>query len=256
MTFGERIKGIYEACGPDHLLPFIGASYEDGDSTAFRAAVIGLNAYVTDGDWPKDRTHLRGWYPAWWRDAGRGKKQRRYFNVAFREADRLAAQLTASELFGGLEHDRDPASKTGLYGTNAVKVFLGQKYKKSSGLEALLPDYALSWHHELEAMAEYGVLPHLLIVLGSQIWGTIWRSLHPSHGLVSDHFKIAAYKTCGGKDDPCYHHANRIVLSVKERPHTIILVRLTHPAAQDDRRGKWLLAQPNFRILAGLPSAG
>lgn len=30
-------------------------------------------------------------------------------------------------------------------------------------------------------MAEHRVTPHLIVVLGSQIWEAIWRSLHLSH---------------------------------------------------------------------------
>lgn len=126
MAFAACIKSIYEACGPDHILPFIGAAYKSAEPSAFRVAVIGLNAYVSDGDWPEDRRHLRGWYPGWWSRAGHGKSHH-FFNVACREADVLATALVTSELFAGLQHDRDPHTKPGFYGTNAVKVFLGEK---------------------------------------------------------------------------------------------------------------------------------
>lgn len=46
------------------MLPFIGTAYENADPTTFRIAVIGINACVSDGDWPEDRDMLRGWYPA------------------------------------------------------------------------------------------------------------------------------------------------------------------------------------------------
>jgi formylglycine-generating enzyme required for sulfatase activity len=41
------------------ILPFIGTSYENADRTTFRVTAVGINAYVSDGDWPKDRDEKR-----------------------------------------------------------------------------------------------------------------------------------------------------------------------------------------------------
>lgn len=134
MTFTAKISAIYRAHAPKHLLPFIGQSYKDGSPEAFRVAVLGLNAYVSDGDWPKDDSKLQGWYRGWWSEAGHGQSHR-FFNTAYREAGLLAAELTGqSKLFGGLRYDAAPQSKSGFYGTNAIKVFLGERHKTSDAL--------------------------------------------------------------------------------------------------------------------------
>ncbi len=198
-------------------LPFIGASYENADPTTFRVAVIGINAYVSDGDWPKDRDKMRGWYPGWWRAAGHGKSQR-FFNVAHREANVLAQQLAEhSDLFPGLMHDADPKTKSGFYCTNAVKVLLGEGHKKAQGIT---PDFLAlhipTWHQELKTMAKHRVMPHLIVVLGNQVWDVIWRSLHPDTGFAPEHFTVDANQSCG---DPCFHHANLITVNVGGRKH-------------------------------------
>lgn len=185
---------------------------------------------------------------------GWSRETHRYFNVAYREADTLARQLsTDSKLFAGLTHDSDPKTKPGFYGTNAVKVFLGEDYKKADGLTPdMLAQYTPTWRQELDVMAEHGVLPHLIVVLGSQIWEVMWRTLHPTHGMASEHFTVDDYRTCGGRGSPCYHHANLITLAIGERKHSLLLVRLTHPAAQGNRHAKWLLEQEAFRELVQL----
>ncbi len=250
MTFTSKIEAIYEAHGPDHMLPFIGTAYENADPTTFRIAVVGINAYVSSGDWPTDRDKLGSWYPGWWRAAGHGTTYR-FFNVAYKEADLLARQLVqSSDLFQGLAYDGDPKSKSGFYATNAVKVFLGENHKKAHGITPdFLSQYTPTWNGELEAMATHGVMPHLIVVLGSQVWANIWQSLHPKKGFASEHFTVDAYQTCG---DPCFHHANLITVSVGGRKQPILLVRMTHPAAQGDRRAAWLLGQVAFRDLAQL----
>jgi len=52
MTFTASINVTYEAHGTDHILPLIGAAYEDADPSVFQVAVVGINAYVSKRDWP------------------------------------------------------------------------------------------------------------------------------------------------------------------------------------------------------------
>jgi len=67
-----------------------------------------------------------------------------------------------------------------FYGTNAVKTFLGAEGKTTQGMSAAdFQKYAGDWHRELDVMAEHGVLPHLIVVLGEQIWELMWRSFYP-----------------------------------------------------------------------------
>jgi len=253
VSFTDEIADLYAEHGPRHLLPFIGAGYEDAASPTFRVAIVGLNSYISDGDWPEEDDELRDWYHGWWSEAGHGKAPR-FYNAAYREADSLARVLAAeSGLFDGLAYDGDPRTKAELYGTNAIKVFLGERFKKS---DALTPDdfraHAPTWHRELDAMAKHAVPPSLIVVYGSQAWTVMWKALWPGHA-VFEHMRVARYETCGSEKDLSYHHANRVTVELDDaRNHTLLLVRLSHPSGRSSRRAAWLLDQEPFRQLAGL----
>lgn len=129
-----------------------------------------------------------------------------------------------------------------------MKVFLGEDYKKAQGITPdFLARHIPTWHQELETMAMHGVMPHLIVALGTQVWDPAWRSLHPEAEFAPEHFSVESYQTCG---DPCFHHANLITVNVGGRKQPILLVRMTHPAAQGNRRAGWLLGQEAFRELA------
>lgn len=255
MSFAAKITNIYQAHRPRHLLPFIGKSYENGSPDAFRVAVVGLNAYVSHGDWPKDDAELQGWYPGWWSEAGHGKSHR-YFTTAHREAGLLAEELAErSKLFSGLTYDAVPQSKSGIYGTNAVKIFLGEEHKTATALSpASFQHYAPAWHQELDTMAEHRVLPHLIVVLGRKIWELMWGSFHEDTRPQYQHFAVTDYQTCRDENAPCYHHANLLTVRVGSDDQRILLVGLAHPAARGNaRRADWLLGEKDFRKLAALP---
>jgi hypothetical protein len=255
VSFAAKVANIYQGHGPRHLLPFIGQSYKEDSPDAFRVAVIGLNAYVSDGDWPKNSAELQKWYPGWWSEAGHGKSHR-FFTTAYRDAGLLAEELAGrSKLFSGLKYDAAPQSKSGFYGTNAVKIFLGEEHKTSSGLtDAGFQQYAPTWHQELDTMAEHRVLPHLIVVLGRQIWNLMWGAFHPDTRPQYHHFTTTAYETCGNEGDPCYHHVNRVTVKIGDTSQSLLVVRLAHPAAYGDRhRAEWLRWEKDFRNLAELP---
>jgi hypothetical protein len=166
----------------------------------------------------------------------------------------MARALGASNLFAGLDYDTSPHTKSGYYGTNAVKVFLGEEGKTTQNMSASnFQEYADDWHRELDVMAEHRVLPHLILVLGEQIWELMWRSFYPEgeRRLPHKHFQVTEYETCE-RNAECYHFGNRITAEVDAGKQTILLVRMSHPAAAQDHRAYWLLGQPEFRKLAGL----
>jgi hypothetical protein len=254
MSFADRIRELYQRRGPRHILPFIGASYSDPSSRAFRVAVVGLNAYSEPSWAPSDDT-LRAWWTGWWEAAGHGDSQR-FFEIAYREADKLARIVGVSDIFSGLTYDAAPQTKSGFYGTNAVKVFLGEEGKTTHDMSAAdFEEYSDDWHQELDLMADHGVLPHLVVVLGEQIWDLMWRSFYPegAESVSHKHFAVTEYECCDESAE-CFHYANRVTVAVKKTTHTLLLVRMSHPAAFQDRRAYWLLGQPEFRRLAGLPS--
>jgi hypothetical protein len=255
VSFAAKIADIYQGHGPKHLLPFIGQSYENGSPEAFRVAVVGLNAYILEPDvLAAPDPHS---YAGWWRQAGHGKSYR-FFTTAHREAGLLAEDIAGrSKLFSSLKYDAAPQSKSGFYGTNAVKIFLGAEHKTSDGLSpADFQQYAPTWRQELNTMAKHRVLPHLIVVLGRQIWEIMWRSFHPEGHTQTQyhHFTVTDYETCGNESGPCYHHANRISVKIGNTEQKVLLVGLAHPAAYGDhRRAKWLLEEKDFRKLARLP---
>ncbi len=167
-------------------MPFVGQSYENASPVIFRVAVVGLNAYILEPDVLAAPDPYS--YAAWWLQAGHGKSYR-FFTTAYRDAGLLAEELAGrSRLFSGLKYDAAPQSKSGFYGTNAVKIFLGAEHRTSRGLtDADFQQYARSWHQELDTMAEHRVLPHLIVVLGRQIWEMMWKSFYPEgrHGSSS-----------------------------------------------------------------------
>lgn len=258
MSFTQRICDIYQHHEPRHILPFIGASYENASPNAFRVAVIGLNAYSEPSWEPKGEEALRyetlrAWWKSWWA-AAPGPPSPRFFQTAYREADKLAREIVRhSCVFPGLDYDATP-TKSGYYATNAVKIFLGAEGKTTQGMSSSdFQKYADDWHCELDVMAEHRVLPHLIVVFGDQIWEVMWRSFYPegTDRVLHTQFEVTGYESCDCSVE-CYHFANRITARVGDTQHKILLARMLHPAAVQDHRAYWLLGQPEFRRLAGL----
>lgn len=258
MSFTQRISDIYRRHKPRHILPFIGTSYENASPNAFRVAVIGLNAYSEPSWEPEGEEALRHetrrtWWKSWWA-AAPGPQSHRFFQTAYRETDKLAQVLVKhSSVFPGLDYDAAP-TKSGYYATNAVKIFLGAEGKTTQSMSgADFHRYADDWHRELDVMAEHRALPHLIVVLGDQIWEMMWRSFYPEGAdpVPHTHFQVTGYETCAPGAE-CYHFANRITVKVSDTEQKILLARMLHPAAVQDHRAYWLLGQPEFRRLAGL----
>lgn len=133
-----------------------------------------------------------------------------------------------------------------------MKVFLGESHKRSDSLsESGFRRYAATWRRELDAMAEHGVLPQLVVAFGRQFWHLVCEALRP--GLTAyEHIAITEFETCGSASDASFNHANRVGIVVRGKPTNLLLVRLSHPSARDQRRAKWLLERDAFRRLARL----
>ena len=63
-----------------------------------------------------------------------------------------------------------------------------------------------------------------------------------------------------GKYEPCdkrsglFHHLNRVTVREGDRERTLLIVKLTHPAARDNKyRAACVVSHPEFRRVAGLP---
>lgn len=257
MTLAQAMTALYDQHGPANLLPFIGAAYEQASQTAFRMMVIGINSYISEQDWPEDPASMRGWYGDWWAKAACNEGgTHAFYTKAFKETSRLAEALAASSsLFPGLAFDADSSTKAGLYATNVVKEYMrGDEFKDSKSITPeILAKYTETWHAELDALANHGVLPHLIVVLGEQVWDLAWQAFHVEHHRSSA-FEVVEYDTPGAFEDPIHHHANRLLFKVGDVPQQTLLVRFHHPSkwGPDQKRAEWILAEPKFRTLAGL----
>jgi hypothetical protein len=257
MSVRGEIGSHYARHGPAHFTPFIGDAYEDGRADAFRAMIVGINPYISDGDW-KAPEEMRGWLEGFWGNAACGHGGTHpFFTKAFRETDRLARALcSSSNLFRHVEYDDSPQTKSGLYATNAVKVYLAAEYQDASRVTPeLLEPYRTTWHAELNTLARRGVFPHLIVALGQQIWQHMWQAFD-EHYFKQPEFSVLRYGTCGSDADPVYHHANRLLVKTARAEQDVLLVRFHHPAARgaEQRRAEWLLDQPAFRKLAEMAS--
>jgi hypothetical protein len=78
MTFGADIGSLYRQHGPNHILPFIGGSYEARDPKAFRVAVVGINAYATNAELRKGNIEDGVGNAKAWENAGLEKPHDRH----------------------------------------------------------------------------------------------------------------------------------------------------------------------------------
>ena len=98
MAFNANIGALYRQHGPNHILPFIGGSYEQRDRKASRVVVVSINAYASDAELRREGV------------------------------------VAGSKLFSGLAYDTRPETKSGLYATNAIKVFTSEAFKRSNAI--------------------------------------------------------------------------------------------------------------------------
>lgn len=256
LTFRDEMAALYRRHGPRHILPFVGSAYES-DESLLRVCALGINAYISPDDWPDRDSELQDWYQSWWALAGHGKTNR-FFETAYHQCDILARSLACSPQLRVLAYDPNPVRKSGFYGTNAIKVFTEDTFKKA---EALSPGdfdaYTPTWYAELDLMAKHNCLPHLIVVFGGAIWSYACSAFDPNQSVASsryDHMRIEEYVAAGGRHSPSYHWANRIVARTAAGRQTVFVVRLHHPCSRalPRRDAEWLLSQFDFRHLAGL----
>ncbi len=251
MSFNAAIKSIY-LVGDHPIEPFIGAAYTEARATDFRLVMVGINTHISDEDMPRAK-------PSWFSGGFRGGDHH-FFRQAHRDGDALAAAL-ASAARGFEKLTYRPEGKAGFYVTNAIKRHMAKEYKRARRLSP--KDYALhrpQWERELRAMADHGVLPHLIVLYGGEVWNQHgWRMLRPGEehyaSLEAAGLRVTKYDVATGN---CDTHAARVGLEAGGQQHELFLVRLSRPAHRNKRvthDAKWILRQSTFRRLAGLPPA-
>ena len=82
----------------------------------------------------------------------------------------------------------------------------------------------------------------------------MWRTFYTDPARSFEHFKVAAYES-SPKGQPAYHHVNRVRVELGPESQSTLLVRVAHPSRPSPHDAEWLLAQPAFRLLAGLSPA-
>ncbi len=104
-------------------------------------------------------------------------------------------------------------------------------------------------------MAEAGVLPQVIAIIGHPFWKYACESFRVSPPFKR--FSVTGYRWCNGKS---LHFANRITLESDRGRHELLLVRLRHPSAArhaPSRPGRtpiglpqWLFEQADFLEIA------
>jgi hypothetical protein len=250
-AFRVAVDGLY-AQHDNHILPFIGDGFEHPQPGDLRMLVLGINCYTDEWPLPDDSP---GWFRGWFET-----ERWRFFKGARSALRELGSALEQSTVFGGLRY-RDPGS---AYATNMVKNHL----PRSIGRHAVdVPDDAFergerTWKTELGLMARFGVFPHVVVVLGSRFWPTACRTFQGPLAFTAVHEHTwTGSVSIDMPAGPSLHFVNRYEVEVGDERQPVLLVRIYHPSARKPRDAdgtpkgtvQWLLKQPDFRGVAGLP---
>lgn len=240
--FCADIRRVYSH--DNGIVPFIGEAFTSGDPSALRVMTIGINAYLSEADWSRQRPE---WFSGWFKDS-RHKFDRTVAADANAIASALAARATT---FNGLAY----RGKENLFHTNAVKFYMPESRGKRSD-QVMREDYERcvpTWHAELDVMAKYGVLPHVVIVFGRPFWERAWQAFHPRTRPSFEHFTVREFVNA---PDEGHHFANRVEVETAHGRQKLALLAVRHPAARATSRATadWLLSRPDVRELLGLVS--
>lgn len=229
----------------NHILPFVGAAFERPSPDQLRVVVVGINSYVSEQHWP---LAPGGGFPDWF-----AHTKYRFFRSVKRNATRLVSGLVDNGIFDGLRFEWPDS----FYATNAIKTYLPESEGKRADQVSseLFDQHAATWRDELDAMAQHGALPHLIVIFGEPFWKHAWSAFKPPHLDAYEHLRVLDYRHTDG---PSLHFGNRLRLGGANGELTTLLVRLRHPSSRTQKGSvSWLLGQDDFWMLAkGLAGAG
>lgn len=236
----ENSHALYDGLPEDPaqppIHPFIGRHYRDATPGVLRVLVLGINCYYSGQPPPLGVQ----WFPYWMRE-----RRFSFFARSFSESAVVAEALECSPDFDGLRW----AGLESLYVTNMVRRYLPPATGKQAAHVplALLDEGSQVWRRELDVLHQYGVLPHVVIVFGGQIWGRAWTGFGER---VQPDGWIVTYTPCERSSD-LFHHLNRVVVPEGDNERPLLLVKLDHPAARGDKkRAAWIVSHPDFRQVA------
>lgn len=223
----DRAHAIYSK-RDNHILPFVGSAFDRPTPDQLRVAVVGINSYVSAQHWP---LAPGGGFPEWF-----AQTNYRFFRSVKRNATRLVAGLVDNGVFEGLRFHW-PDSFYEAEGKRADQVS-----------PEMFDQHAATWRDELDAMAEHGALPHLIVIFGEPFWKHAWSAFKPPRANGFEHLRVLDYRHTDG---PSLHFVNRLRLGGANGDQTTLLVHLRHPSSRT-RKGSvsWLLAQEDFWTLA------
>ncbi|MCC6651228.1 MAG: hypothetical protein IT348_08790 [Candidatus Eisenbacteria bacterium] len=161
-----------------------------------------------------------------------------------RNATHLVSGLVDNGVFHRLRFDWPDS----FYATNAIKTYLPESEGKRADQVSpeLFDQHAATWRDELDAMAQHGALPHLVVIFGEPPWKQAWSAFKPPQANGYKHLRVLDYKYADG-----FHFANRLRLGGANGEQTTLLVRLRHPSSRTKKGSvSWLLAQEDFWTLA------
>lgn len=232
MTFIEYVRTIYDRFAPDQIHPFVGGAFRGGSDGALRVMGVGINAYVSAKDWSsRSPDHFASWFTP---------PRYRYQRGVRRDLEDLASTVSAP---GSRLSTKRFAGMDSLYLTNGVKVYVEEaKGTRAAQLsEADFDRHLGQWHDELDAMADHAVLPHIVAIIGDPFWSRACASFRDG---AFARMKLTRYEWCKGT---CLHYVNRVTLDVAGSEHTLLLLRLRHPASRRATGSpKWLAKQPEL----------
>lgn len=238
MGFRERSYELYSGRA-HHILPFIGEAFEGNRPEPLRVVPVGINTHIAPKDWDPDKHHPHpGWFAAWFE-----KTERKHNKRMRRDAEKILDALTRLD---GPFKGSDFSWPGSCYATNAIKVHLRDAEGKRADQvsESLFDDHMGTWYAELDLMAEYGVLPHVIMIFGEPFWSRACDSFRAESARKYQHLRVARYQHYPG---PCLHHVNRLRLVGAAGLQDTLLLKLRHPAGRTMRgSAQWLLVQDAF----------
>jgi hypothetical protein len=237
-NLAATLKAIYSK-RDNHILPFVGAAFDHPASDKLRVLVVGINAYVSANDWDKINP---AWFARWFEHSAH-----RFYKGVKEEATNLAAALVdRSEALHGMKL----VWPDSFYATNAIKTYLPEADgKRADQVSPEPPDeHASTWRDELDAIAEHGALPHLIVIFGEPFWKHAWSAFKPPHSDNYKHLRVLDHQHTNG---PSLHFVNRLRPGGANGEQTALLVRLRHPSSRTKKGSvSWLLAQKDPWSLA------
>jgi hypothetical protein len=184
--FAQRVHGIYDRYSPA-IHPYIGTAFTEADPGKLRILAVGINAYSGEGAVGEQPPSLYGeWFAS---------QRYRYQRGVWRDLQAIGKALTAApSRTAHLEF----AGMDSVYLTNAIKVYVPEATGKRAEQIDLVDfeKHLGQWRDEIELMAQAGVPPHVIAVVGRPFWRYACASFQK--GGTFSNVRVSDYRWCEG----------------------------------------------------------